>query len=150
MKRLLPALGLVAAALGLLACGSSGGDLSTNAASEHRAEETQAANPEATGKHELRNDLNIKADPNHKLSYVIGRGRGVVKAGAVTINFGNQTPVVHDVVVENSKGRIVGRTPRIAESTISVGITLPPGRYTFYCSVPGHRQAGMEGSIVAK
>jgi uncharacterized cupredoxin-like copper-binding protein len=26
-------------------------------------------------------------------------------------------------------------------------LKLKPGRYVFYCSVPGHRQAGMEGTL---
>ena len=29
-------------------------------------------------------------------------------------------------------------------------LNLKPGNYTFYCSVPGHRQAGMEGTLVVK
>ena len=28
-----------------------------------------------------------------------------------------------------------------------VALTLPPGSYRFYCRVPGHRQAGMVGTL---
>jgi uncharacterized cupredoxin-like copper-binding protein len=28
-----------------------------------------------------------------------------------------------------------------------VVVTLKPGKYTFYCPVPGHRQAGMVGTL---
>jgi uncharacterized cupredoxin-like copper-binding protein len=28
-----------------------------------------------------------------------------------------------------------------------VTLSLKPGTYTFYCPVPGHRQAGMEGTL---
>jgi uncharacterized cupredoxin-like copper-binding protein len=28
-----------------------------------------------------------------------------------------------------------------------VSVSLKPGAYVFYCSVPGHRQAGMQGSL---
>jgi plastocyanin len=68
------------------------------------------------------------------------------KAGAVTIDFSNSSPLEHDVVIaEGSK--VLGQTPTFAGGSKSVALTLKPGKYTFYCSVPGHRQAGMEGTL---
>jgi len=29
-------------------------------------------------------------------------------------------------------------------------VDLKPGKYTFYCNIPGHRQQGMEGTITVK
>jgi len=29
-------------------------------------------------------------------------------------------------------------------------ITFKPGKYTYFCTVPGHRQAGMEGTLTIK
>ena len=69
-----------------------------------------------------------------------------VQAGSVTITFANTSPLEHDVTIaEGSK--VLGATPIFTSGTRSVKLTLKPGTYTFYCSVPGHRQAGMEGTL---
>jgi uncharacterized cupredoxin-like copper-binding protein len=31
-----------------------------------------------------------------------------------------------------------------------VTVNLKPGTYTFFCSVPGHEQGGMKGTLVVK
>jgi plastocyanin len=68
------------------------------------------------------------------------------KAGAVTINFSNASPVEHNVTVaEGSK--VLGATPTFVGGAKTLTLTLKPGTYTFYCSVPGHRAAGMEGTL---
>jgi plastocyanin len=71
------------------------------------------------------------------------------KAGAVTISMTNMSPIEHNVTIaEGSK--VLGATPTFTGGTKSVTLNLKPGKYTFYCSVPGHRQAGMEGTLVVK
>jgi plastocyanin len=67
--------------------------------------------------------------------------------GAVTIVFTNKSPLSHDVVLINSKNKILGRTPVFDHGTKSFTVTLTAGKYTYYCSVPGHRQAGMQGTL---
>ncbi len=58
----------------------------------------------------------------------------------------NMSPVEHNVTIaEGSK--VLGSTPTFVGGTKTVTVTLKPGTYTFYCSVPGHRQAGMEGTL---
>jgi uncharacterized cupredoxin-like copper-binding protein len=45
----------------------------------------------------------------------------------------------------NEEGETVGEGGR---STVRVA--LRRGRYDFYCSVPGHRQGGMEGTLTVR
>ena len=58
----------------------------------------------------------------------------------------NASPVEHDVAVAQGS-TVLGQTPVFAGGSKSVTLTLKPGKYTFYCTVPGHRQAGMEGTL---
>jgi plastocyanin len=71
------------------------------------------------------------------------------KAGNVTIDFKNPSPIPHNVVIEQNGKELAGFEP-IAEGEESESAELKPGTYTFYCSVPGHRQSGMEGTLTVK
>ena len=68
----------------------------------------------------------------------------------MTIAFDNPQALTHDVAIEDSKGEEVGATELIASGSDSTTVSLKPGTYTFYCSVPGHREAGMEGTLTVK
>jgi uncharacterized cupredoxin-like copper-binding protein len=64
----------------------------------------------------------------------------------VTINLTNASPVEHNVqIIQGSTA--IGSTPTFTGGSKSVTVQLKPGTYTFFCSVPGHRQAGMEGTL---
>ena len=71
------------------------------------------------------------------------------KAGKVTIDFTNPAPLEHNVVIEQNGKELAGFEP-IAEGKASESANLKPGTYTFFCSVPGHREAGMEGTLTVK
>jgi plastocyanin len=70
-------------------------------------------------------------------------------AGQITIESQNPQPTDHDIAIEGNgvsdKGEVVG------EGGVSKFSTdLKPGTYTFFCSVPGHREGGMEGKLTVK
>jgi plastocyanin len=71
------------------------------------------------------------------------------KPGEVTIDFSNPSSIGHDVKVEKD-GEELGGTEVISQSEESAALELEPGSYTFFCSVPGHREAGMEGTLTVK
>jgi plastocyanin len=69
-------------------------------------------------------------------------------AGDVTINYDNPSPVGHNVAVEVvDETDILGESDTITASTTSLELQLDPGEYVFFCTVPGHREGGMEGDL---
>jgi plastocyanin/glucose/arabinose dehydrogenase len=86
----------------------------------------------------------IEASPAGEIAYV--QKSITLKSGPSTIEFINKSSLGHDVVVEQN-GKTLGETPIIMGSTAKLSLNLKPGSYKFYCSVPGHRMAGMEGTI---
>jgi plastocyanin len=88
--------------------------------------------------------LKLAASPAGQLAY--DTKQLSAKAGKVTIDMTNTSPIEHDVAVAQGS-TVVGQTPVFAGGSKSVTLNLKPGAYKFYCTVPGHRQAGMEGTL---
>jgi uncharacterized cupredoxin-like copper-binding protein len=92
-------------------------------------------------------NLQIAADSSGQLKF--DKKSLNAKAGNVTITMDNPSPVQHAIAVEGSgidkKGSTVGMG---SKSTVTV--SLKPGKYTFYCPVDGHKQAGMQGTLTVK
>jgi plastocyanin len=74
----------------------------------------------------------------------------VSKPGKVTIDFSNPAALEHDVAIESGGGEEIAVSKLIGKGETSVSADLAPGTYTFFCTVPGHRQAGMEGTLTVK
>ena len=64
-------------------------------------------------------------------------------AGQTTIRFTNRGAVEHDFLIDAFNVRLAAKPGKTAEVTV----TLTPGTFTAYCSIPGHRQNGMEGTL---
>jgi uncharacterized cupredoxin-like copper-binding protein len=47
-------------------------------------------------------------------------------------------------------GPVLGATPVAASGTHSITLNLKAGTYTLFCQVPGHRAAGMFGTLTVK
>ncbi|MBO0881450.1 MAG: PQQ-binding-like beta-propeller repeat protein [Mycobacterium sp.] len=90
--------------------------------------------------------LKLAADPSGALKY--NRPSLTAKAGKITIEFTNRSPLPHNVAVQKgTSGGLLGTTPTFQGGTKALTLVLPAGKYTYYCSVPGHRQAGMLGTL---
>ncbi len=71
------------------------------------------------------------------------------KPGKVTIDFDNPSALEHDVAIEQD-GKEIAISETITEAETSVTADLTPGTYTFLCTVPGHAEAGMQGTLTIK
>jgi uncharacterized cupredoxin-like copper-binding protein len=88
--------------------------------------------------------LKLAANPSGLLSYDTKQLNA--KAGTVTITMTNMSPLEHNVTVAQGS-KVLGATPTFKGGSRTLTLKLKPGKYVFYCSVPGHRQAGMEGTL---
>jgi uncharacterized cupredoxin-like copper-binding protein len=153
MKKAAFGFALILAALALVACGgddesdttTTGGAETTN---ESGAEGGGGGNGAEGGTAGGSATLDFEADPGGGLAYTTKTATS--EAGKVTVNFTNPQPISHDVAIEDSSGKEVGATEVIGEGSNSTQVELEPGDYTFFCTVPGHREAGMEGELTVK
>jgi uncharacterized cupredoxin-like copper-binding protein len=91
--------------------------------------------------------LAIPADPSGGLAYQFGSAEA--PAGSLEIDSQNKSSVDHNIALE---GNGVSEEGPVVKNGATSKITadLKPGEYTFFCSVPGHRQGGMEGKLTVK
>lgn len=66
-------------------------------------------------------------------------------AGEVELGIWNQGATLHNLVIEELGDEVI--IEAAGGETDSAAVTLEPGQYTYFCSVPGHREAGMVGTV---
>jgi len=147
MKKLAALLVLVLASVALVACGGSDSTTTTATEGGGKANAAPESGKEATGGGGG-STLEFEADPNGEIAYTTTKASS--QAGNVTVDFKNPQSLTHDVAIEDSSGKEIGKTELIGEGETSTSVDLKPGSYTFYCTVPGHREAGMEGTLTVK
>jgi uncharacterized cupredoxin-like copper-binding protein len=91
--------------------------------------------------------LALPADPNGQLAYITKKASA--PAGALEIDSKNAASIPHDIALEGSGVKEQGKTVQ-GGATSKINVTLKPGKYTFFCTVPGHREGGMEGTLTVK
>ena len=134
----------VAAAAIIAGCGSSNSNSSN--ASAPTATPTAAANTSSTGKGQV---LSLAADPGGALRFT--KTSLTAKPGKVTLVMKNPSTagMQHGISIEgngvDSDGQIVD-----PGGTSTVSATLKKGTYEYYCPVPGHKQAGMTGTLTVQ
>ncbi|MEA2396804.1 MAG: hypothetical protein QOK25_360 [Thermoleophilaceae bacterium] len=144
-SRVLPAVAILVAALAVAGCGSSKKSSSTPSA----APATTSSTPSTTAKPSSGSSgggstVKVSADPSGALKF--DKSSLTAKAGKVTIAMTNPSSVTHGIGVNGNGVDKDGPTVGMG-STSTVTVTLKPGKYTFYCPVPGHKAGGMMGTL---
>ncbi len=134
----------VAAVLAIAACGSSNNSNSNTTTTTAPATHTTATTkPSASAQR-----LSLEANKAGELKY--NTTELTAKAGAATLTLTNNSPLSHNVTIENSSGKDVAATTTFDGGSHTIPLNLKPGTYKFFCSVPGHRMAGMEGTLTVQ
>jgi plastocyanin len=98
--------------------------------------------------------LEIPADPSGQLAFVTNKASA--KPGGVTISMPNTSGVSHNIAIEagahgaSGSGPVLGASSFVTKGSASTTVKLKPGTYTFFCQAPGHRAAGMFGTLTVK
>lgn len=91
--------------------------------------------------------LELPADPSGQLAYITKVA--TAPAGALQIDSKNESATPHDIAIEGNGVDEGGKT--VSSGGVStVSVTLKAGEYTYYCTLPGHREGGMLGKLTVK
>lgn len=135
---------LIAASLGLSACGDDdSSEATTTEAPAATAPATTAA--PATTEAPAGGTVQVEADPSGQLAFV--QTALTAPAGTDTFVLTNDAPVPHNIAIEGNGVDTPPSDTIQGGGTAELTVDLEPGEYTFYCEVPGHREAGMEGTL---
>jgi uncharacterized cupredoxin-like copper-binding protein len=121
-----------------MAVATSGGSPSKAAAAPAAPAAPQAASGSGAS------SLKDEANPEGQLKFTTPSLSA--SAGKVTIGFKNASPLEHNLTIAQGT-KVLGATPTFTGATKTLTLSLKPGTYKFYCTVPGHREAGMEGTL---
>lgn len=140
-----PAFGLALLAMLIAGCGGSSSS-STSTPATTASTPTQTTSSSSTGATaSASNGLSLEASREGELKF--NTKSLSAKAGKVSIAFTNMSPLEHNMTIESSTGKVIGATPTFKGGSKTLTLDLKPGTYKFFCSVPGHRVAGMEGTL---
>lgn len=91
--------------------------------------------------------LEIAADPSGALAYL--STRATAPAGSLEILSPNESPIPHNIALRLD-GRLIEGEVVQTGGTSRIQADLQPGEYEFLCTVPGHAEGGMKGTLTVQ
>jgi uncharacterized cupredoxin-like copper-binding protein len=140
----------VIAVFGLVACGDDDDEATTTteATTAIQTQATTEATPTGATTEAEEPEATVVEIPVADAGLVYAVTEATAPAGTVTLRSVNPQVVPHNIAIENPdpvEGEVV-TDGGVSEITVE----LEPGTYEFYCSVPGHREAGMVGTLTVE
>ena len=146
---------LIIGTVGLPACGSSSSPSSSSAAPAATSSAAASSSPapatssSASAAAGSSSAPAVQADPSGALKF--NTTSLTAAAGTVHITFTNHAPEGHNLtLVKGSGSTVIAATPTFMGASRTLTAKLAPGTYTYFCSVPGHRMGGMQGTLTVK
>lgn len=133
---------LAALALSLAACGSDSADDASSAPATTTGGTTSASSAPTVRSSTA---LGLTADPGGALTYV--EQTLEAPAGSIEITLTNASSAPHNVSI---RGQGTSRTVAEGDTAVLQIADLSTGSYRYFCTVRGHRQAGMEGTLIVE
>jgi plastocyanin len=136
MRRITWLLALMLMAGVLVAAGCGGDDSGGSGGSSGGTGTSSGSSSSSSGA------LTVTADPNGAISW--DKSTLGAKAGKVTLKLVNDSQTPHAIEVEGNG--VEKKTDNVTGGTADLTVDLKPGKYEFYCPVPGHK-ATMHGTL---
>jgi len=146
-------IGLAAAVLAVgVAAGCGGGSSSSSSSAPPSTQEPATSTP-ATGGSSMGGSSTAGGGTVVEIDiaqsgFAFAKSKATAPAGKVTLKAMNPQSTPHNISIESDDGSVDQDGPNVSDGGVSqVTVTLQPGKYTYYCSVPGHEDAGMKGTL---
>jgi plastocyanin len=143
----------------VVGCGGDNGD-SGKKATDTGTEETTPSKTSGGGQLGIPGRVDLRTPAGNELVFKPAKVTAKTLDGKLTISWDNDSKVGHNICMEDERGKAVFECSKVVKDSgasesagadpggVATPITnLKPGKYTYYCSVDGHRQAGMEGTL---
>lgn len=93
--------------------------------------------------------LQIDANPTGALAFE--STRAVAQPGTIEIVSMNESPIQHNIALRNPSGDLAEEGPVVGTGgTSRLQASVDPGKYQFVCTVPGHEEGGMKGTLTVE